>query len=363
MREGFASIERGALALDRLRAAGTPERVELRPAAKNAPVGAVAAQEWREPLPDGLPHIIALEIGELLQRDFPPMEALLAPWLRKQHSVMIHAWRGVGKTHFALGVAYAVAGGGKFLKWQAEKPRKVLYIDGEMPGAAIKERLAAIVRSCPEGAEPPEGYFRIITPDVQEGYIPDLGTVEGQAAFAPLLGDAELIVIDNLSTLLRAGAENEGESWLPMAAWALARRREGRAVIFVHHSGKGKQQRGSSRREDLLDVVINLRHPPDYSPEDGAQFLVRFEKSRGLYGEDVREIEAKLTQSDGGTQVWTWREAEGATQDRVIELAKLEMTGAEIAAELGIHKSSVSRALKKAREAGLLPPKGGHGKA
>ena len=80
------------------------------------------------------PRIVALEIDELIQRDFPPMEALLAPWLRKQHLAMVYAKRGVGKTHFALGVAYAVAGGGSFLNWQAEKPRKVLYIDGEMPG-------------------------------------------------------------------------------------------------------------------------------------------------------------------------------------------------------------------------------------
>jgi hypothetical protein len=307
------------------------------------------------------PRIIALEIGELLQRDFPPMDALLSPWLRKQHLSMVHAKRGVGKTHFALGVAYAVAGGGTFLKWKAEKPRKTLYIDGEMPGAAIKERLAAIVKSSPEGAEPPEGYFRIITPDVQEGNLPDLGTPEGQARFAPLLADAELIVIDNLSTLLRAGAENEGESWLPMAKWALERRREGRAVLFIHHAGKSGTQRGSSRREDLLDVVINLRNPADYSPESGAQFQVTFEKSRGLYGEDVREIEASLTQSSDGGHIWTWRETEGATQDRVIELAKLDMTCTEIAVELGVNKSTASRALKKAREAGLLP-KGQNGK-
>lgn len=50
-------------------------------------------------------------------------------------------------------------------------------------------------------------------------------------------------------------------------------------------------------------------------------------------------------------------------QDRVIELAKFDMSGAEIAAELGIHKSTVSRALKKAREAGSVPAKGNHGKA
>ena len=68
---------------------------------------------------------------------------------------MVHAWRGVGKTYFALGAAYAVASGGAFLKWRAERPRKVLYVDGEMPGAAIKERLAAIIASpCGQPQQP-----------------------------------------------------------------------------------------------------------------------------------------------------------------------------------------------------------------
>lgn len=310
--------------------------------------------------PAALCPIIALGIDELLTREFPPMEAMLSPWLRKQYLAMVYSRRGVGKTHFGLGVAYAVAGGGKFLKWHANKARKVLYIDGEMPGAAIRERLAAIVKSSAADKEPPEGYFRIITPDVQARSLPDLGTPEGQAEIGALLGDAELIVLDSLSTLMRSGTENEGESWLPMASWALARRREGRAVLFIHHAGKNDSQRGSSRREDLLDVVIKLKHPGDYTPDRGAQFSVIFEKARGLYGDDVREIEAELTQGDGGAQLWTCREAEGATQDRVVERLKLGLSDAEIAADLGKDRTTVYRARKKAEEAGLIESR--HGK-
>lgn len=197
------------------------------------------------------PRIVSLDIDELLSRDFPPMEELLAPWLCKQHLSMVYAWRGVGKTHFALGVAYAVAGGGQFLKWNAEKPRRVVYIDGEMAGAAIKARLAAIVESTPDDKEPPEGYFRVITPDAQHLPLPDLASLAGQTALEPCIADADLIVVDNLSSLMRAGAENEGESWIPVADWALRMRKLGKAVLFVHHAGKGGAQRGSSRREDL----------------------------------------------------------------------------------------------------------------
>ena len=296
-------------------------------------------------------RIVSLSIGELLTREFPPMEPLLAPWLCKQHLSMVYAWRGVGKTHFGLGVAYAVAGGGQFLKWQAEKPRRVVYIDGEMAGAAIKARIAAIVESSPNEHEPPEGYFRIITPDAQALPLPDLASLDGQAALTPHIEDAELIVVDNLSSLMRSGAENEGESWVPVAEWALSMRKRGKAVLFIHHAGKSNTQRGSSRREDLMDVVIKLDHTKDYNPEMGAAFTVKFEKARHLSGDDARDIEAALTVDAPRKQVWTWKDAELGMTERILAL-QADAPGlnqAELAAELGCNRSTVSRALKGAK--------------
>jgi hypothetical protein len=127
--------------------------------------------------------LVALEIGELLKRDFPAKESLLSPWLRRQDLIMIYSKRGVGKTHLCLTLAYAVASGGKFLKWEAPEPRRVLYIDGEMPGVAIQERLAALVDA--NEKEPPEGFFRIVTPDAQTCSLPDLATVAGQSEIDP----------------------------------------------------------------------------------------------------------------------------------------------------------------------------------
>jgi hypothetical protein len=126
--------------------------------------------------------------------------------------------------------------------------------------------------------------------------------------------------------------------------------------VFIHHSGKGGAQRGTSRREDLLDVVIRLENPADYNPESGAHFRVVFEKSRGLHGEAVREFEANLSADDRGIQVWTWREAEGATLGRVVELDALGMSQGEIAAELNVNRSTVCRALQKAKAEGLIQP-------
>jgi hypothetical protein len=60
------------------------------------------------------------------------------------------------------------------------------------------------------------------------------------------------------------------DGWTPVQSWALSLRRAGKSALFIHHGGKSGAQRGTSRKEDVLDAVISLRRPPDYLPEQGA---------------------------------------------------------------------------------------------
>src|ERR1044071_1985987 len=69
--------------------------------------------------------LLALNLVEFLSRDIPPREMLLDPFLPTQGLMMLYSWRGVGKTHTGIGIAYAAASGGAFLRWQAPKPRRV----------------------------------------------------------------------------------------------------------------------------------------------------------------------------------------------------------------------------------------------
>lgn len=296
-----------------------------------------------------------LSLQELLQTSFPERDSLLSPIILTQSLSMIHAWRGLGKTHIGLGIAYAVASGGKFLKWYSPQPRGVLYLDGEMPGSALQERLAAITAA--SDREPLPEYFRIITPDLQEaGGMPDLSTVDGQAAVNAMLTlETALIVVDNISCLCRSGRENEAESWLPVQGWALRQRAAGRAVLFIHHSGKNGEQRGASKREDILDTVIKLKRPVDYEPSQGAVFELIFEKARHLKGEDTASFEARLTtNSVSGLQEWIYKDVALTSFDRVVSLANEGLSQHEIANELQINKSNVSRHWKKAAEQGLI---------
>jgi len=300
-------------------------------------------------IPSG-PRVVSVATDDFIRMDLPERKELLSPWLPEQGLAMVHAERGIGKTFFALSCAYAVATGGQFLSFKAPEPRNVLYIDGEMPAPAMQERLIQLKLSQPAD----DVRLKIITPDLQpkdQGSI-NLSDSSFQSALRLEVEHADLIVIDNISTLVRGGKENESESWLPVQEWALRQRAEGRSVLWVHHSGKGGQQRGTSRREDVLDTSIGLKRPPDYSPEKGAVFEMHFQKSRGFTGEDAQALEVSMYVDERGKQTWSYRCLEDSTYDRCCDLANEKMKNHEIATELGIHKSTVSRHVRKGKEQG-----------
>jgi putative DNA primase/helicase len=222
-----------------------------------------------------------------------------------------------------------------------------------MPLSALQERLAAIVGTSRE--EPPSpDYLRIIAADYQSSGLPDLSTPEGQAALEPFIADGvEVVILDNLSTLCRTGKENEAEGWLPVQEWALKLRRRGISGIFVHHAGKSGAQRGTSRREDVLDTVISLRHSESYSPDQGAAFEVHLEKARSVHGEAAKPFEARL-EVRFGAAIWTMTDLEDTLTGRVVALLNDGLKQRDVAAELGIGLGTVCRHRKKAIEQGLL---------
>jgi putative DNA primase/helicase len=159
----------------------------------------------------------------------------------------------------------------------------------------------------------------------------------------------DLVILDNLSSLTSVIRDNDAESWGPIQEWLLKLRRRGTSVLIVHHAGKAGQQRGTSRREDVLDTVISLRRPADYLSTEGARFEIHLEKTRGFHGDAAKPFEAKLENRDDAG-VWILRELEDANRARVQALLEDGMSVRDIADETGIPKSTVGR-IKKAIEA------------
>lgn len=290
----------------------------------------------------------AVKAGDFLRMEIKPREMLLDPILPVQGLAMIHAKRGVGKTHLALGIAVAVAGGKEFLRWRAPKPRKVLFVDGELPASVLQLWTAEAVAAI--GADDVTENLTFITPDLQDFGIPDLATFEGQAALLEHVESADLMILDNLSALVRAGNENEAESWLPLQAWALDLRRRGKSVLFVHHSGRAGNPRGTSKREDLLDSVIALRHPAGYRSDEGLRAELHFEKARHFHGKSAEPFDLELRAGVDGVCQWVTRDLEASRFQKATALFAEGCDALAVKEELGMSRAQAFRYQRKYRE-------------
>lgn len=292
-------------------------------------------------------------LAELSRENLPEREYVLFPIIPVGGLAMVVAQRGIGKTHVGIGVAYAAACGSSFLRWKADKPRRVLYIDGEMPQQLIQQRIKSILGAS-ASSPPEEKYFTFLPMDRQNlGLSINLASEEHQKALEPCLAGTDLVVIDNVSTLVSSGRENDADSWDAMQRWLLNLRRRGISVLLIHHAGRNDMARGTSKREDVLDTVIQLKRPENYKASEGARFEVHLSKARGAFGEDVEPFEAQLSEADG-REFWNVKELIDDEEEAVAELTQQEQSCREIADTLGISKSKVSRIQKELRESGRL---------
>ena len=311
-------------------------------------IGNSLSKPAQSPLPlsaDRLDNLASATVDEFLNAEFAAREMVLAPILPAQGLAMLYSRRGVGKTYLTLAIAHAVARGGSFLRWSAPRSRRVLFVDGELPASVLQQRLRAIVAGLPV-SEPPlpkSDSLKIITPDLQRWTMPDISTTRGQSLIEAQLDGDDLLVLDNLSCLARSGKENEGESWIPVQEWALRLRQLGISVLFLHHAGKGGQQRGTSRREDLLDTVIALRQPDDYCATQGLRAEIRFEKARGFFGDDARPFEVQMEIREGAA-LWTMaQERQKPIADQAFELFEEGVSVRDVAQRLNLSKSRAGR--------------------
>lgn len=294
--------------------------------------------------------------------EIKPIEYIFYPCLPVQGIGFIYAATGVGKTRFTLNLAYAIAAGGTFLKYKCPKPRKVLYVDGEMAFNELHQRYIEIVKH--QGKLDFSENFAFLTPDKILPYkIPKIDTEEGQQMYLQLIEKYgfEVLVFDSLSRMSTFD-ENKSNEWRVIEDFLLHLKSIGKSVIVVHHSGKDKQgYRGTSIMMDCANFGISLQAVVQDTLEEDRDWSeqrikVEYQKTRGFSGENACSYEISLK-----NEVWTYHSIEQTDIEKVIERLDIQMTQGAIAKELGFSQPKVSRLIKKAGRGGLftsIPPRG-----
>jgi putative DNA primase/helicase len=311
---------------------------------------------------DHPPPLIGLAILDLkyfMHVGIPPKRMILHPWLSEQSITLISGYRGTGKTWFAMSLLDAITKGRSFGPWEIRTSVPCCYLEGEMSAHDVKERFTALNFSG-ESINP-----LFIYSDAFANYL-GLGRANlidpswrDSIKRFMLSNKIKLWVIDNISSLTRGIDENSKKEWDPINAWLLELRFAGISTILLHHTNREGSQRGTSSREDNIDISILLKRPKNYKPEDGARFVVHFEKARvpnkdlGL----ISDIEFHLTFNEYGQVVWTWGNAKKEVKKEVIKMLGAEFSPAQIAENLNITKGYISQIKKSAISDGLFDAK------
>ncbi|MBW1967395.1 MAG: AAA family ATPase [Deltaproteobacteria bacterium] len=302
---------------------------------------------------------VVLPIGAFYQLDVSERQEFLFPWLKEDSINLVSGWRGCGKTWLALGILDAVTRGASFGPWECKKPVPCLFVDGEMTVTDDHERIKSLRLN--SGRESPFYFY-------SDAYANQLGLPRAHIANESwrtkiksilLSRHIKLWVLDNLASLASGLDENKKRDWDPINQWLLELRFAGISTIMLHHTSKEGQQRGTSAREDNLDTSIMLKAPYDYTPEDGARFVVHFSKARVQTSRLnlLSDTEFKLTLDEAGNHTWTYSNVKRETRSEVLRLLDEGMTQTDIKNTLGIHKGTVSKIRTRAIKDGLLTPK------
>jgi putative DNA primase/helicase len=287
-------------------------------------------------------RITFMNARDFAKYETQPLSPVLGP-ITQSSVTMVYAARGVGKTFFCLSAALAMTQCTEFNGWRPSRPFKVGYIDGEMQGRLIQERLQKLN----QGALLPENLL-LCTPEL--GHIPDIGEDVWRKAVIDTVKEQkiEVVFLDNLSTLVRTGRENDREYWLPIQNMIIQLRSMGIAVILVHHANKAGDQRGTSSKEDIADVVMRLSKP-EHTSMVGAHFRLDITKGRNLSGTDFSPCEIRLFTDDDGFFQWEKQDTKDIEkpltnqQTQARNLLAQGRSQREVSQELGVNESTVSK--------------------
>lgn len=286
--------------------------------------------------------------------EIPPRANLLGDWLREGDLGFIYGERGIGKTWLVCAIAACVSAGRNLDSWENHGSFPVLYIDGEMPLDLTRDRL--------KGLEPKNRRLCVLHHEVlynQSERSINVAAQNIQRVITELCvkGSFKLLVLDNLSCLASGMKENDADEWEKLLMWLLELRRRRIAVIIVHHSGRSGLMRGTTKREDSAAWVIKVSQSSE-DPEDAtAKFTSSFEKKPRSISR-AEWIRSWIFKTEHNQSV-SFNCEEKSNEGKILDLICDGLGSAsDIAIELGVAKSLVSRLAKRLIEKKLIELKG-----
>lgn len=231
-------------------------------------------------------------VSEILNTKLIKRTEILGTWLTAGEVVLLYAKTGIGKTMCALNMMAAITSGKSYLGWEAERPRRCVYVDTELGTRIIQERLASIYANYNESGAKNAG---IINHEDCGGSMWNLAVTEYQKKYISLWKTYDVIFIDNyLGIAWSEKGENDATIWRKCWKCLKLLRDANKTVVLVHHSSKdARNQHGTTLRSNDCDTIINLRPAQESGEGQSLEFYWHFDKTRNFGGDMTKPFWCK----------------------------------------------------------------------
>lgn len=233
-------------------------------------------KEQEKTKPQGL---TTLTLDEFIERNYPPIKYYMYPILSDECLGMIFALPGVGKSLFAMELAWRCSQGLDFMDFKftegVEAP-PVLYVEGEMSARQIQDRLTMMIDRDSNQIKDIKNFYIAVLKEQPKQTFQKLKTPEGRLnvelkadEIYKTTGKKPIIFLDNVRFLMGNFNEKEGQDWIDFVLWLATLRAKGYSTYFLHHAvNTGEKASGSGYQDSNLDVNIKLSKPDDNSKTD-----------------------------------------------------------------------------------------------
>ena len=330
-----------------------------------------------------IPHLPLIDGSLLLNREYPKPVMILDPILRDRTISQFSGGYGAGKTHFGLSIALSVANGRSFLEYKVKNARPVLYVEAELPGDDLQDRIQSLnyahldtdklndAERIDRSLRPENQYTCCQDDMVLAGYkfgFPDIANASDEERavlgrqviertaekIKDVRGKYPVLFLDNISALT-AIDENKADHWSTLMKWCIRMKNKGITIVLFHHTGKTTgTASGSNMSQRLIDTHIILRKLDDKHrfeiPGKSVQCSVHFDKYRNFGGSNV--LPYMLTCNEDG--VWKKYPMLDQKDFALMEALNEGKTIKEIIKEKIMGQSTIYRRKKVLEDSGLL---------
>ena len=266
-----------------------------------------------------------ISFDKMLNINYPKPKFLLQHLIREKTVTQISGDYGSGKTHLGLLLAISISQGWSFDDWfKALHDRPILYVEGELPAADIRDRITSILNPRTEKGERYDAtkIFTLTLDDLEMngfkfGFEPLAITNDEDTAkrnrklieqmletIKNIKGRYPVLFLDNI-TALTSIDENKSTDWSGLMMWLMHLKTKGIVIVFFHHTGKTTgTASGSNLSQRLVDTHIILKRLPEkakFKNHNGVQCSVHFDKYRNFGGSQTKpfmllcDLEGKWT--------------------------------------------------------------------